>query len=627
MKLYLDPGHGGQDPGAQGNGLNEKDITLDIALKLRKILLDDFENIDVKMSRSSDTTKGLSERTTEANNWGADFFLAIHINSDNHTAQGYEDYIYRDLSNSSTTAKYQNIIHAEVLKMNQLIDRGKKKANFHVLRESKMPAMLTENGFIDNTHDAALMKQSSWRQDVAQGHANGLAKAFGLKLKAKVPPKPTLKPAPAPAPQPAKPSTPAAPSKPADSLTGTVYEVMVGSFTSRENAEDRVAALKKIGTTGTIVTANISGKTWYRVRVGSFSNHSQAEALLSKMEKAGYNDSFIVIENRNVMDSPSKPAETVYEVMVGSFTSIENAEDRVPALKKIGTTGTIVTANISGKTWYRVRVGAFSSRSQADALLSKMEKAGYDDSFIVIENTSTTDNQTSPNKSTSGTPERSGSSGNAIGTGGNTGGGTSTGSSTGGNSGTGSDPGDRPDIDPVHGNSAGFTILGPTFLSPEHMNRFVKNINPKAPELGSFYLTFGEYYGIRGDVAFAQAILETDYFRFTGDVRPEQNNFSGLGATGSKARGASFATPEEGVLAHLQHLYAYATTIKLPGQYPLVDPRFDLVDRGSAPTWIALNGKWAVPGSDYGQTILDIYERMIHLTIQHLETTRQNLNP
>jgi N-acetylmuramoyl-L-alanine amidase len=164
-----------------------------------------------------------------------------------------------------------------------------------------------------------------------------------------------------------------------------------------------------------------------------------------------------------------------------------------------------------------------------------------------------------------------------------------------------------------------YSILGKTYLSPEHMNLFVKNINPDALELGIYYLMFGEYYGIRGDIAFAQAMHETDYLRFTGVVQPEQNNFCGLGATGPENTGASFKTPREGVLAHLQHLYAYASTKQLPDEYPLVDPRFDLVARGSAPTWVGLNGKWAVPGTTYGQSILSMYERMIKVAKENLE--------
>nr|WP_238378776.1 glucosaminidase domain-containing protein [Halalkalibacillus sediminis] len=157
------------------------------------------------------------------------------------------------------------------------------------------------------------------------------------------------------------------------------------------------------------------------------------------------------------------------------------------------------------------------------------------------------------------------------------------------------------------------------------MNQFVKSINPNAKELGAYYLKFGQYYGIRGDIAFAQAMHETNYLRFTGVVQPEQNNFSGLGATGSDNPGASFDTPEESALAHIQHLYAYASTEPLPDKYPLVDPRFNLVTRGSATTWQALNGKWAVPGENYGQSILQIYEKALENSIQNLEKTLQEV--
>ncbi|WHY76989.1 N-acetylmuramoyl-L-alanine amidase [Neobacillus sp. WH10] len=270
MKLYLDPGHGGSDPGAQGNGLNEKDLTLDIALKIRFILTNSYENIEVMMSRTTDVSKSLSQRTNEANNWGADYYLAIHINAADGSAQGYEDYIYSKLSDSSTTAIYQGIIHGEVIKMNQLKDRGRKKANFHVLRESAMPAFLSENGFIDNTHDAALLKQASWRQNVAQGHANGIAIAFNLKSK---PPVPT------------------------DPGTGTLYKVIAGSFQSRENADERVAYLQSKRIDAFVNPTTISGKTWYRVQAGAYSNRANAEKRLEEVKKAGIADPFLVAEH------------------------------------------------------------------------------------------------------------------------------------------------------------------------------------------------------------------------------------------------------------------------------------------------------------------------------------------
>lgn len=270
MKVYIDPGHGGSDPGAQGNGLREKDLTLDIALRLQGILLNDYENVEVRLSRTSDTTKSLSQRTSEANSWGADYYLSIHINSADSTAQGYEDYIYSGLSDSSSTARYPDIIHAEVVKVNGLRDRGKKKANFHVLRESAMPALLTENGFISNSNEAALMNQASWRQSVAQGHENGLALAFNLKRK--------------PAPPPLN-----------DPGTGALYKVIAGSFQSKENADERVAALKAKGFEAFVFPIGIATQTWYRAQAGAFSNRANAEQWMDAIKQAGFPDVFITV--------------------------------------------------------------------------------------------------------------------------------------------------------------------------------------------------------------------------------------------------------------------------------------------------------------------------------------------
>lgn len=187
FKLYLDPGHGGTDSGATGNGLLEKNLTLDIALRIRSLLLNNYENVDVKMSRETDVFVSLTERTNAANTWQANYFLSIHINSaDSGSAKGYEDFIYYGLSDSSQTATYQNILHEEIIKINELFDRGKKKADFHVLRESNMPALLTENGFITNVEDATKLKDANWRQKVAEGHVNGLARAFNLAKKSNI---------------------------------------------------------------------------------------------------------------------------------------------------------------------------------------------------------------------------------------------------------------------------------------------------------------------------------------------------------------------------------------------------------------------------------------------------------
>jgi len=180
VRIFIDPGHGGSDPGAVANGLYEKNLTLDIALCLRNILLGEYTGVEVRMSRETDTTVSLEQRVQMANSWGADYFLSIHINAGGGT--GFESYIYTDALPASVT--YQNIIHPEVVAATGFYDRGKKRANFYVLKYTKMPALLTENGFVDNANDAAKLKDPNFRQLIARGHANGLAKAFGLQKKA-----------------------------------------------------------------------------------------------------------------------------------------------------------------------------------------------------------------------------------------------------------------------------------------------------------------------------------------------------------------------------------------------------------------------------------------------------------
>ncbi|NWQ39565.1 glucosaminidase domain-containing protein [Bacillus sp. EB106-08-02-XG196] len=269
----------------------------------------------------------------------------------------------------------------------------------------------------------------------------------------------------------------------------------------------------------------------------------------------------------------------MYKVFAGSFKSRENAQERVAFLRSIGIQSFIVTTTISGETWHQVQAGAYSSRTNAENRVTEISKATEINAFIAAENQSS-----SPNSDFRSTPIP-----------------TVTPTDT-------SNSSQPPSPSANQQNPT--SILGPTLLTAEQMNQYVRKINPKAALLGSFYKTLGEYYGIRGDVAFAQAMLETDYFRFTGDVRNGQNNFAGIGAIGGGVRGASFKTPQDGVLAQFQHLYAYATNFPLPNRYPLVDLRFHLVNRGSATTWTALNGKWAVPGSTYGQSILNLYHKM-----------------
>jgi N-acetylmuramoyl-L-alanine amidase len=176
----------------------------------------------------------------------------------------------------------------------------------------------------------------------------------------------------------------------------------------------------------------------------------------------------------------------------------------------------------------------------------------------------------------------------------------------------------REGADPLNAEAVNKTsILGKAQADPSQMQAYLKTVNPQAPNYSRLYINIGLKYGVRGDLAFAQAMKETGYWRFGGSVKASQNNFAGLGAVNKETGGASFSSPEQGIEAQIQHLYGYATQEPLPRGVQVVDPRWSiLVDsglRGSAPYWEDLNGKWAVPGNRYGQEIIQIWQKILEM--------------
>lgn len=160
------------------------------------------------------------------------------------------------------------------------------------------------------------------------------------------------------------------------------------------------------------------------------------------------------------------------------------------------------------------------------------------------------------------------------------------------------------------------TILGAAEVPQRQMVLFLERRNPKAKlsctpaELVRLYYEEGAREGVRPDIALCQAFKETGFFNYGGDVLPEQNNFCGLGALGNGVKGARFDTPRLGARAHIQHLLAYAST-KRPS-VEIVDPRYEHIAQnrkdihGKIHLWTGLNGVWAVPGTHYGQDILNL---------------------
>jgi hypothetical protein len=156
-------------------------------------------------------------------------------------------------------------------------------------------------------------------------------------------------------------------------------------------------------------------------------------------------------------------------------------------------------------------------------------------------------------------------------------------------------------------------IMGHGKTSEVQLIMFLKNNNPDAvtrfPDLPKLYREEASIEGVNYDIAFAQMCIETGFLRFGGNLKPEQNNFAGLGAIGDAGTGAIFPSARIGVRAHIQHLKAYASTEPLVQE--IVDPRFQFVTRGIAPLINQLTGRWS-SDPQYGTKILsrlrELYE-------------------
>jgi N-acetylmuramoyl-L-alanine amidase len=214
-RIVIDAGHGGHDTGTIGpTGLMEKDLCLDVALRLGKIIQQKLPGADIVFTRSDDTFIPLEERTHIANEAKADLFISIHANSSpDHGARGVETY-YLNLKGSAEAMEVaarensvsQENIHdlqdvvkriAQTEKIDEsrelaadiqdslskkiqktakpVKDRGVRKAPFVVLIGADMPSILTEISFLSNASDEQLLKKPEHRQRIAEGVYQGVA--------------------------------------------------------------------------------------------------------------------------------------------------------------------------------------------------------------------------------------------------------------------------------------------------------------------------------------------------------------------------------------------------------------------------------------------------------------------
>ena len=165
--VYLDPGHGGYDPGASGNGIIEKNLVLDLSLKIR----DKLEALGIKviMSRTSDIYVSLRDRSSGANSLNPDIFISVHINSAGVTsASGIETYYYKSIDKPLA-----DNLQSKLISYTGAVNRNVKFGDLHVVRETKMPSSLIEIGFLTNVNEANNMKSSSYQEKLANSIVDG----------------------------------------------------------------------------------------------------------------------------------------------------------------------------------------------------------------------------------------------------------------------------------------------------------------------------------------------------------------------------------------------------------------------------------------------------------------------
>jgi N-acetylmuramoyl-L-alanine amidase len=176
-KFAIDAGHGGSDPGAVGpGGLHEADVNLSVSNHLVAGLV--RLDLSTLLTRKTDDYVSLGARCEIANDWGADFFVSIHCNSNGSSAVGVET-LYKTAKGEALALPIQEAM----VEATGDVDRGLKyRSDLYVLNATRMPATLAEIGFISHPDTEALLKTDNYRKLIADAIAVGITKHLNIHL-------------------------------------------------------------------------------------------------------------------------------------------------------------------------------------------------------------------------------------------------------------------------------------------------------------------------------------------------------------------------------------------------------------------------------------------------------------
>lgn len=228
MKIVLDAGHGFETQGKRSpDGMKEYDFNRKVALFARD-LLSQYEGVEVIFTHSDHDDVALQTRTSKANSLKADLFISIHANAYGSggwsSAEGIETYIYTSQPKEAMSLAqkvHQNLIIATGLK-----NRGIKTANFHVLRETHMTAILVECGFMTNKEEIKLLRSEYYQRTCAEAIVSGVAQFYKVRKKQ---------------------TETAAKTPDRKQSTTALYKVQLGAFQNQDAAEKLAEELKKAG--------------------------------------------------------------------------------------------------------------------------------------------------------------------------------------------------------------------------------------------------------------------------------------------------------------------------------------------------------------------------------------------
>ena len=612
--VVLDPGHGGTDSGALGNGLQEKDLTLKIA-KYCKEELEKYSGVTVYMTREDDRYLGnepgddasdLANRVNKAKEWGANLLVSIHINSSGgNGGQGVEVWYpnnnYKPTIGQEGEDSAQKILD-ELLKLG-LKNRGIKIRSteydtypdgslrdwYGIIRRSKLagfPGIIVEHAFIDNEDDAAKLRDESFLKKCGVADATGIAKYFGL-------------------------------SKGYWEKDGEYWKFNNGDGTYRTSQWlllnnvwyyfDSKGIMQTGWTTVGDVTyymdANGAMQTgWIKLdNVWYYLNASGAKLSDGWQwinDKCYYFDkNGCMAANTWIGDSyvdasgawvPGKQKVVPgWKVVSGRWKYLEQNGEYVKSkwllLDNIwyhfDTNGYMQTGWLSlGNTWYYLESSGAMVAGRWQWINGKCYY--FDNNGYMAANTWIGDSYVD-------------ASGAWI-------------------------PNKQKLTD----------IMGTSSVTGSQLANFYKSMNKTYPsyyaqndkeaktleDFCNIYVEECKNEGVRVEVAFAQAMLETGYLSFGGDVDITQYNFAGMGATGNGVKGNYYATVRIGIRAQIQHLKCYASTEALNGAR--VDQRWNDWLRGKAPyvEWLSIPNNpyrigWA-GSATYADSIKNIMEKI-----------------